>query len=38
MPFLEMVLTTDKVDTFLDGRICKKGGVMAMVLSANEYP
>lgn len=37
MPFLEMGLTIDKVDTFLDGRICRKGGEMATILSANEY-
>lgn len=31
MPFLEMVLTIDKVDTVLDGRICRKGGEMATI-------
>lgn len=38
MPFLEMVLAVDKVDAFLDGRICRKGGEVApFFFSANEY-
>ena len=33
MPFLEMVLTIDKVDTFLDGRrICRKYGEMTFYI------
>lgn len=32
MPFLAMVLTIDKIDTFLDGRIYRKDGKMAAIL------
>lgn len=32
MPFLEMVLTIDKIDTFLDGRLYRKDGKMTAIL------